>query len=182
MKKTWIDNKKIKSKWRAEKRKEGLISGPSVPSPQPGSEEEAVAVEEDEEDEEDEDAAVADTHSDAQEETDRPAPTPVPTRQNSSRIDRKHHHTKDVPEEKTPDSLRELTREAYSRASLHSFKADPLGRHKGRGGANQRGGRGGGRGRGDMGRGGPAMGVGRGQPNMKLRMGAMLEKIKRDLA
>lgn len=65
-------------------------------------------------------------------------------------------------------SLRDLTREAYSRSSLHTYKADPLRQgstSRGRGG-NRGGQRGGER--------------GHGQPNMKLRMDAMLEKIKRD--
>jgi hypothetical protein len=63
-------------------------------------------------------------------------------------------------------SLRELFRTAYSRESLHTYKSDPLHRGKGRP-AQHRGG---------------TKGVGRGQPNMKLRMNALLEKIKRDVA
>lgn len=63
-------------------------------------------------------------------------------------------------------SLRELTKEAYSPASLHTYKADPLKRRE----THHSRGRGG------------SVGRGRGQPNMMLRMGAMLEKIKQDLA
>lgn len=68
-----------------------------------------------------------------------------------------------------PPSVRDLMKEAYSRSTLHTFKADPLKKH----GRNHsgRGGRGGRGGRPD---------TGRGQPNMKLRMHAMLAKIKQD--
>ena len=60
------------------------------------------------------------------------------------------------PTEEPKPNLRELTRQAYSTESLHTFKADPLKQHKGRITGEK----------------------GRGQPNMKLRMNAMLEKIK----
>jgi len=62
--------------------------------------------------------------------------------------------------------LRELFRKAYSRESLHTYKSDPLHRGKGRL-AQHRGG---------------TRGTGRGQPDMRLRMNALLEKIKRDVA
>lgn len=60
--------------------------------------------------------------------------------------------------------LRDLTRQAYSRDTLHTFKSDPLKRRKGHGGEGGRGGA-----------------TGKGQPNMKLRMNALLEKIKMDI-
>lgn len=60
--------------------------------------------------------------------------------------------------------LRDLTRRAYSRESLHTFKSDPLNRRREH--------------RKDGGRTGS---TGRGQPNMKLRMNALLEKIKMDV-
>jgi hypothetical protein len=63
-------------------------------------------------------------------------------------------------------SLRELLRKAYSRDSLHTYKSDPL--HRGKGRPAQHG--------------GGTKGTGRGQPDMKLRMNALLEKIKRDVA
>lgn len=69
-------------------------------------------------------------------------------------------------------SLRELTREAYSRSTLHTYKADPL---KKRHSTPNHGGKGGNGGR-------EAASTGRGQPNMKLRMNAMLAKIKQDFA
>ena len=62
-------------------------------------------------------------------------------------------------------SLRELRKKAYSRSSLHTYKADPLKRRKSTGTPSDS-------------RGGSRRG-GKGQPNMKLRMEAMLEQIKR---
>jgi len=64
------------------------------------------------------------------------------------------------------DRVRELTREAYSRTSLHTFKSDPLYQRprSGRGPSNR------GHERGEM--------RGKGQPNMRKRMGALLEQIK----
>ena len=69
---------------------------------------------------------------------------------------------------------RELLREAYSPASLHTFKSEPL--HK-RDPRNAQGGRARGRGRG-VGRGGPGRTTGRGQPDMRKRMGALLAQIE----
>jgi hypothetical protein len=60
-----------------------------------------------------------------------------------------------------PD-IREMARQAYSRASLHTYKSDPLHRRKSQ----------------DK----HCGGKGRGQPNMSMRMNVMLEKIKRDFA
>lgn len=68
---------------------------------------------------------------------------------------------------------RELLREAYSPANLHTFKSDPL--HKRGPRTGQRG----------QGRGGTTMGKvglggarGRGQPDMRKRMGALLAQIE----
>jgi hypothetical protein len=60
------------------------------------------------------------------------------------------------------DNIRGLMKEAYSKSNLHTFKSDPLKRHATAG-----------RTKGEK---------GKGQPNMKLRMNAMLAKIKRDYA
>lgn len=64
------------------------------------------------------------------------------------------------------ESLRELSRKAYSRESLHTYKSDPLHRGKGRPALHQ----------------GGTKGTGRGQPDMRLRMNVLLEKIKRDVS
>lgn len=79
-----------------------------------------------------------------------------------------------IPEEKGI-SLRNMTREAYSRSSLHTYKSDPFRHGWGRGGAARRG-----HGAGGTNPSARGIGQGRGQPNMRLRMGVMLEKIKRD--
>lgn len=76
---------------------------------------------------------------------------------------------KDGKEEKL--SIRELNQLAYSRSSLHSYKSQH--RH----GDQSSRGRGRGRGRGSS----SQRGRGRGQPDMRLRMNAMLEKIKKDM-
>lgn len=62
--------------------------------------------------------------------------------------------------------VRELMKKAYSKDTLHSYKSDPLGRRKGHLGSGSTESR----------RGGD-----KGQPNMKLRMNALLEKIKLDI-
>lgn len=63
--------------------------------------------------------------------------------------------------ESQEETLRDLTRRAYAPESLHTFKSDPLRRRKGQ--AGKRG------------------TTGRGQPNMKLRMNALLERIKQNV-
>lgn len=81
--------------------------------------------------------------------------------------------TKNQTEEKP--SLRELQNQAYSRSTLHTFRSHLL--HKRHGPDIQgQSDRGRGRGRGIQ----IARGRGQGQPDMRLRMNAMLEKIKRD--
>lgn len=96
-------------------------------------------------------------------------------------------------------SLRELTRQAYSRASLHTHKANSLHKRKavvihphpsggqskptsiGQDRDNSRGTKGARRGRGTDGAGRyNNRDSDKGQPNMKLRMEAVLERIKRD--
>jgi hypothetical protein len=149
LKKNWVENVKIKSKWKAEKRKEGITKDVREGEPT------------DSERDEDE------------EKSESPPPDAPQIHKYSSRPIPKSAKEQEVVTEPPAVSLRELTREAYSRSSLHTFKADPLKRRRG---APDRG-RGGTRGRGsDQRRGG------RGQPNMKLRMSAMLEKIKQDYA
>lgn len=75
------------------------------------------------------------------------------------------------------NSLRELQKKAYSKASLHNHKSRPLNRFKGPASSRSQDAGRGSRGRG---RGAAPRGRGRGQPDMGLRMKAMLEKIKHD--
>lgn len=60
------------------------------------------------------------------------------------------------------DDVREMTRKAYSKSSLHTYKSDPLKKY----GSSAR----------------EKRETGNGQPDMKLRMNALLAKIKRDYA
>jgi hypothetical protein len=150
LKKTWVDTKKIKSKWKAEKRKERLVGGSaSTEQRRQPSDDTQGGPSRNSDDEADEDLS------------DERASTP--SKRPSIRTHGHAGRTEQILEAQKEDSLRDMTREAYSRSSLHTYKSDPLRRSRGRGT----------RGTGEIGR-------GRGQPNMKLRMGAMLEKIKRD--
>ena len=65
----------------------------------------------------------------------------------------------------TEPTVRDLMRQAYSRSTLHTYKSDPFKKRHDRKGGDQK-----------------QAQTGKGQPNMKLRMNAMLAKIKRDFA
>lgn len=174
-----MEKKKLKSKWRAEKRRDGLETVPSVlPTSTVTDDEESASRSEGGAEEfhgfggaanEDDHAESSSSHSD---EPLQPATRPGPTRTQ----DRKGKQNLVAPnkDEPEPPSLRELYRQAYSKESLHTYKSDSFKKR------HSSGDRGRGRGRGGGGRGGGT--TGRGQPNMKLRMNAMLEKIKRDIA
>ncbi|KAJ3738841.1 hypothetical protein DFH05DRAFT_1530995 [Lentinula detonsa] len=155
LKKAWVEKAKIKSKWKSERQKMEMPSS-SLPTETGNASEEENSTEfEDEYDEGLGDERVGTVVT--PEPSVKPSRTPRPNPASTSQM----KQTKDY----NTQNLRDLTRTAYSRETLHTYKSDPLNR---RGNAN--GGRGNGRG-----------GIrGRGQPNMKLRMGAMLEKIKRD--
>lgn len=171
-----MENTKIKSKWKAQKRKEAASAALKDTEPQGSSDEEGNES----------DDVKSEPELVKEEPKPKVAEKPVP-KKSSLHPSRAHIHPELAPkpsrkrqreEEEAaaasePTSLRDLTREAYSRTSLHTFKRStargaPRGRGRGRGDA-----RGGGAPRGE---------TGRGQPNMKLRMDAMLAKIKQDLA
>ena len=149
LKATWVANTKIKSKWKAQKRKEAMAE----------MNDETVGSGERE-----------DSDPEPEPPADRRAPRPRPNQGSSQK-----HRSEGEPHVQAPStpSLRDLTREAYSRSSLHTFKT-ALGQ------------RGSPRGtpptwrKGNESRGITRGETGRGQPNMKLRMNAMLEKIKQD--
>lgn len=197
LKQSWVEAQKIKSQWKAQKRKEGIAKSSKIEDlvadhqendAAPESSDEAESEEEvshaqaqrgttlstaSEGTSEDEEGSVAGSVNHAMESSVRHAGPPQPKRQQQTHQDHTITH---------PPSLRDLQREAYSKSSLHTFKSGQrgsdarrgnqtaTGHGRGRGGAAspQRGGRGYSRGR------------GRGQPDMRLRMNAMLEKIKRD--
>ncbi|KAJ3503973.1 hypothetical protein NLJ89_g8189 [Agrocybe chaxingu] len=175
-KKGWVEKAKIKSKWKAQKRKEDLVSKTKLKIPVYDNDKDDIR-------EGDEDEG---TSSDAAKDLQGPSPRPAASHIHPSRahihphLPVKHAKSEASPESKPnkkqrkpkdeseeadqAPSVRELMREAYSRSTLHTFKSDPL-RRRGEGGGS--------RGRGQSMR-------GRGQPNMKLRMNAMLAKIKQD--
>ncbi|EJF65911.1 hypothetical protein DICSQDRAFT_165613 [Dichomitus squalens LYAD-421 SS1] len=209
LKRSWVEVQKIKSKWKAQKRKEGLVAsrqqlardvdandakgrGSDEDQERDENEERTIdagassdANEESEEGSSDEASDSESEESSVDEHTQRPNATTASPKRPTLQKREKGRPQKPADEQL---SLRELQRMAYSRASLHTHKSDPLHRHRGaapsqgrgdgRGGekGRRRGGRGGERGA----RGGAHRGRGRGQPDMGLRMKAMLEKIKQD--
>ncbi|KAH9856940.1 hypothetical protein C2E23DRAFT_365958 [Lenzites betulinus] len=189
LKQSWVEVQKIKSKWKAQKRKEGLVGSRPQLEQMLDAQEDPV----DESDEDKDDAATSrsssadsasedDEDGESEEESADEHPTPssskppaVPARQLNHQ--QRRRAKKEQPEAEL--SLRELQNKAYSKASLHTHKSHPLNRHKAPAVSRGRGGRGGGRG--SSSRGAPR-GQGRGQPDMGLRMKAMLEKIKHGLS
>ncbi|KAK0228411.1 hypothetical protein IW262DRAFT_1455652 [Armillaria fumosa] len=152
LKQDWVVKAKIKSKWKAEKRKMAAASAGD-----------------------DKDMQYADSDSSAtsglqEDSTECRSPSPVPPPPRTKPIAQKAT----VPEQtisSQPISVREMKRNAYSKSSLHSYKADPFNKRKSGSVRGQSF-------KGDRDRNGDR---GKGQPNMKLRMNVMLEKIKRDL-
>lgn len=176
MKQAWVENKKIKSQWKAQKLREGIITLPQDEFKQSG--EEDVIARLGTEDLE-KDASGRDGHETASEPGEKPTPKKSTLHPSRSHIHpelapskAKRTRVSETESSSQSPSLRELTRQAYSRESLHTYKA---GQRRSRDSAVHGGGRGSSR---------KASGgvTGRGQPNMKLRMGAMLEKIKQSMA
>ncbi|KAK7693399.1 hypothetical protein QCA50_002967 [Cerrena zonata] len=189
LKKGWVDAQKIKSQWKAQKRKEGLVTQRAVPphlsqeGPRIGNsssrkdpedqDEPSSSAEEDVDDHDESDTKDDSENETSESEVEKEEP-PARTFHSSRGRGRgsrptvgakRKHGNEEQEEEKL--SLRDLEKQAYSRSSLHTYKSNaPRGSSKP--------GRGGQRGRGTRGR-------GRGQPDMRLRMNAMLEKIKRDV-
>lgn len=177
-KKQWLTTQKIKAAYRAEKRRMGLVKAPASP----GAGEAQGRAEMDNETAKDDDSSDEE-HPDRSSAGASPSPQPLVTASGRAREARpgaasKRNEKDNTPAQPTP-SLREMARDAYSPASLHTHKSNPLRRRPpgknssrlqgpsshtgdGRRGASERG---------------PARG--RGQPNMAKRMGVLLEKIKR---
>ncbi|KAG8799199.1 hypothetical protein FRC19_006595 [Serendipita sp. 401] len=183
-KQAWVQKVKLRSEWAKQKRQLGLGGGG------------VGASREDEEDEGIEENIRASPGDDGkykvslkrrndvvyeQEELMNSRPTKRPRHQSPTRERMSSHKQTEKPlvnpilseEAKAQrEKVRELTRQAYSKESLHTFKSDPLRRKRSRndptGNTNQK----------QFGSKGEK---GRGQPNMKLRMNALLEKIKVDV-
>ncbi|KIP09592.1 hypothetical protein PHLGIDRAFT_312217 [Phlebiopsis gigantea 11061_1 CR5-6] len=205
LKRSWVEVQKIKSQWKSQKRKEGLVQGrPAVEdgARQNTSDDEGSEIDEpvsesgkgqdsSSEDGESVDEGVDEQGSDTRIEGREQPQARAGSKQKGKMVERRKSSpgvrqkgsNKRRREQKQNDdqpqlSLRELNAVAYSRSSLHTFKAKQLHRPQDRPQEWQGRGRGGGAGRG-AGRGAPP-GRGRGQPDMRLRMNAMLEKIKQD--
>ncbi|KAH8107125.1 hypothetical protein BXZ70DRAFT_1004002 [Cristinia sonorae] len=197
LKQSWVQVQKIKSQWKAQKRKEGIQSSRHVLSSHgdaavmPGQDDDGAADEGDASSVEDGSIRGQNSEEDSGDEDEVPAHSQTISSRGKSVSKRGesvgrgrgrgrggfHHRdrqerggtsSKHADGEMKP-SLRDLQSQAYSRASLHS-RAD-------RNQTNVRNTRGLDRGRGTQ-RGGQRR---RGQPDMRLRMNAMLEKIKRDI-
>lgn len=175
MKKEWVERQKLRSKWKAQKRKEGLGSASAVTPDRL-----RLDVEEAEKDA-DNVPNASDGESSGSSESE---PTPKKQRSDVDKYGKQPAGEKRQPasslrtkvnaEEKADSkdlktSVREFTRKAYSREMLHTHKSDSLHRRKETGPRKNAVAEKAGRERG-----------GRGQPNMKLRMEVMLERIKRD--
>jgi len=197
LKKEWVERAKIKSKWKAQKRRENITT---LRSGNPSLQEGAHSSDDGNEGGRGSPSRLASessnrdspekTHSDsgsqdnADDTENDVMPTPPslsPPRQRRNRNNKKDLvsqdkiNSGDVGKSNDNASLRDLFRKAYSKSSLHTYKSDPL--KKGRNAYAQAQSRGR-----DSLRGAAPGGSGRGQgqPNMKLRMNALLEKIKQD--
>ncbi|KAI0647107.1 hypothetical protein C8Q79DRAFT_925732 [Trametes meyenii] len=190
LKRSWVEVQKIKSKWKAQKRKEGLIAPRSQLEQIGGAAEGEREQSDNEENEEVMPASRAKSTTGGNSKEDRgdeksedesadEAPsTSKPSPGHHGRFHLQRQRTSAQEKKEEQPSWRELQRMAYSKSSLHNHKSRPLNnRHKGpasAGGLND--------GRGSSSHRGALRGRGRGQPDMGLRMKAMLEKIKQDLS
>ncbi|KAJ7098051.1 hypothetical protein B0H15DRAFT_773118 [Mycena belliarum] len=139
LKQAWVQNVKLKSKWKAERSR---TLGLNLNEPKPLAEDPPDDVEQ-----RDEEPEIS---------TKARVPTPaLPPKKRARRA-----LPDPTSESSNAPSLRERAREAYSQASLHTYKSESFGKKQ----------------RGEK----PACAYGRGQPNMKLRMNVLLDTIKRD--
>ena len=191
-----MEVQKIKSKWKAQKRKEGLIQErPAISAEEDiedhggeyktgkEQEKEEVASESSHQDEDvgernaesndmdDDIEAGMDIAKQKQLQRQRYGNKGKETMRGHVLLNKKRaEKRRPKAEDPAKPSLRELTSLAYSRSSLHTFKSKYHGQEQNGQGRNRSRGH------------GTQSGRGRGQPDMRLRMNAMLEKIKRDFA
>jgi hypothetical protein len=163
LKQAWVMTVKTKSRWKAEKRREGLKYQ---------SEKTTEKESEDEKDAESNEGGMMESETKT-----------IPTEDDISRHRRDLYPTQKKTKTPTTASLRDLAREAYSPSALHHYKSHPLHRRKeGSEGSTSEVRRGemGNETNGKRTRREDGRKERRGQPNMRLRMNFMLEKIKRD--
>lgn len=170
-----MEKTKIKSKWKAQKKKEGLATSSKLD----------LLVYDEEERDQDKFRSDCGNVQLGVEISEQPRPhihpsrahihPELPVKHSKARIPEVSPTKKPKISEDSqavePPSLRELKREAYSQSTLHTFKSDPL---KKRDQGKRIGG--------SRGKGNGFIERGKGQPNMKLRMNVMLEKIKQNFA
>jgi hypothetical protein len=168
LKQAWVMTVKTKSRWKAEKRREGLKY-----QSKKTTEKETEGKEDEKESDE---GGMMESQT-----------TTVPTDDHISQHRRDLYPTQKKTKTPTTASLRDLAREAYSPSALHHYKSHPLHRRKGVGGEGStseiwrlRRGEMGNETNGQSTRSENGRRERRGQPNMRLRMNFMLEKIKRD--
>jgi hypothetical protein len=168
-----VTKQKIKSKWKAQKRRDGIVTQRDALSRQHTldvlqqtrkstavCEERSVPTDKAESDENDGERQ----HSPSDEKV---LTAPVQKNEQRTRIQRQNAPG-------NGPSLRELQKQAYSPASLHHFKSRSLHRPKSRKTTRSA------EVSGSFQKGGVCRSRGGGQPDMRLRMSAMLEKIKHD--
>ena len=160
-KKAWVEKTKIKSKWKAQKKKEGLASISKLEIPVYGEQDQDDGLRANETEA---DTVLSTSRASASSRSHiHPSRSHLhPENASKSKPDSRAAKKQKTKDEQEPESsnIRDLMKEAYSKSSLHTFKADPLKKRVGPG-----------RVQGER---------GKGQPNMKLRMNAMLAKIKQD--
>lgn len=182
LKKDWVQVHKIKSQWKAQKRKEGLYTSHTVAQDIVDDRSKDGSDGEDQPNSDDRPSDNSRQPHSSDDDLQRRRITPksrarisaeegaTPPRRREPTVSQKFH--KEMEEDKP--NLRELQRQAYSRSSLHTYKSGKRDDKKFiRGNSEYRG---------DQKREHRKDGRKSGQPDMRLRMNAMLEKIKRDLA
>jgi len=178
LKRDWITKQKTKSKWKAQKHREGIVTQRDALSrsgtlSDPFRTPQSAVVREERSTRADE--AEIDEETDGSHNSSGDEPALIsPVQKDKQKMRRQEEDVANA-----GPSLRELQRQAYSPAALHHHKSHPLHHSKGRigthdarihGSSQKKANAGESRNRSRRG----------GQPDMRLRMSAMLEKIKRD--
>ncbi|KAJ7172617.1 hypothetical protein C8R46DRAFT_1032577 [Mycena filopes] len=109
LKQAWVQNTKLKSKWKAEKRKAGI----APPRREEGDAEDA------------DDNTEVETKEPEPEPATTPARPPPPTKRG-----RRTQPDPSEAESSVAPTLRDRAREAYSQASLHTYRSDPFGKRQ----------------------------------------------------
>ncbi|KAA1469532.1 hypothetical protein DENSPDRAFT_879004 [Dentipellis sp. KUC8613] len=141
-KREWVEKQKIKSKWKAQKRKEGIVTrrdAASSSTHKAPEEDQSATMEDDPVESNASGSSEASEEGDAAMESDASEDSVERDSEGLSirSLSPPRTHPRDQPPPKEEDSLslRELQNLAYSRSTLHHYKSDPLHRSRGRGGS-----------------------------------------------